>query len=144
MKPTKPFLIAVAGAGALALLLLAGCGGGGTDNSSAGRPAATNGPVLANHPFTIAITRAFEHVSGPNMAVQPGVPVRVTIVNYTHRAHTLTAPALGVSVFIRATTMHAASRTTFTLTANKYGVFRWYCVLPCGGDMSGHIYAIIE
>lgn len=148
MKSVKPSLIGSAALASVAgLLVLAGCGGSGTAQSGASPPSSMgSGRVLANHPFTITINPARgtrEHVTDANFAVQPGVPVQITVVNLTRRPHTLTAPELGTSVYIRPATSQAARKTTFTLKANRYGVFRWYCVLPCGHDMSGNVYAII-
>jgi hypothetical protein len=146
MKVAKSLLIgaSVLGIGAL------GSGGAALASSTSSQPVrardVSSPPVLANHPFSIAIYpngRRREHVVGANFAVQPGVAVRITIVNYTQRPHTLTTPGLGTSFLIRAGTANAPVRTTFSFVGNKYGVFRWRCLLPCGQDMSGYVYAII-
>lgn len=85
-----------------------------------------------------------EWVSRPNFAVMPGVPVKVTVTNYTGDGHSFTAPGLGVSFFIRPGQARAPSTTVFTFVPRERGVFHWYCALPCGEmGMSGNIYAIV-
>jgi hypothetical protein len=151
MRLVKPLLTGLAGFSVAGLVLVgSGVGGAAAATASAGQPVATNGagngPVLANHPFSIAIYPRgirHEHVLSANFAVQPGVPVKITVVNYTRRPHTLTVPGLDSSFLIRAGRSGAPVKTSFSFTADKYGVFRWHCALPCGGDMSGYVYAII-
>ena len=151
MRLVQPLLTGLAGLSVAGLAAVgAGVAGAAAANASAGQPVATNsvgsGPVLANHPFSIAIHprgSRHEHVLSANFAVQPGVPVTITVVNYTQRPHTLTVPGLGSSFFIRAGKNSAPVKTSFSFTADKYGIFRWHCALPCGGDMSGYVYAII-
>ncbi len=83
-----------------------------------------------------------ERVVPSNIAVEPWVPVHVTIVNLTRKQHTFTSLELGVSVFVPAATDAGPSRTTFTFTAQRQGEFRWFCALPCGGYMGGTVYAL--
>lgn len=91
-----------------------------------------------------------EHVTVPNLAIEPGLPVRITFINYTHKSHTFTAPGLGVSALIRPADASTPATTVVTFTAHKYGVFSWVCLLCPGkssGDievMRGRIYSIIQ
>jgi plastocyanin len=84
-----------------------------------------------------------ERVDEPNIAVRPGDAVTVTVQNYTPRFHTFTIPSLGVSALIKPGHARHATRTTFTFTVNRFGTFRWFCALPCGGYMGGTVYAIV-
>lgn len=84
-----------------------------------------------------------ERVTPSNFAVQPSVPVKVIVTNFTRMAHTFTSPELGVSFYIPAGRSGAPSRTSFTFVPNKRGVFRWFCALPCGDYMGGNVYSII-
>jgi hypothetical protein len=86
-------------------------------------------------------TKGSEHVPMANFAVSPGVPVTLTIRNYTREAHTFVAPSLGLDVKIAPGSMTAPTVTRFTLVA-AYGVFAWHCT-DCPGDMQGKIYAIV-
>ena len=71
-------------------------------------------------------TKDSEHVATANFAVRPGVPVTLTIHNYTREAHTFTAPSLGLNVKIKPGSPTAPSVTRFTLVA-PYGVIAWRC-----------------
>ena len=137
-------VISLAALGVGAVLVLLGCGSGGTESTST-QIGATKA-ILGSHPITIAVRPEGgahgEHVSPANFAVQPGVPVTITVVNHTLDPHTLTVPDIGFSVFIRPGVKGAPSRTRFAFTSEKRGVFRWKCVF-CGRHMSGQIYAII-
>jgi plastocyanin len=77
----------------------------------------------------------------PDLAVHPGVPVTVTIINRSGIAHSFDAPELGVNQFIAMGTREHPSRTTFTFTASKAGVFAWHCYMPCDEPMGGMVYA---
>jgi hypothetical protein len=85
-------------------------------------------------------TNSSEHVAMANFAVRPGVPVTLTILNYTREAHTFTAPSLGLDVKIKPGSLATPSVTRFTVVA-PYGVFDWRCT-DCPVDMQGKIYAI--
>ena len=76
-----------------------------------------------------------------SLAVHPGVPVTVTIVNRSGIAHSFDVPELGVDQFIAMGTRARPSTTTFTFTASSAGVFRWHCYVPCGERMGGMVYA---
>jgi hypothetical protein len=87
--------------------------------------------------------------SAGNIAVAPGIPVRVTITNYTHEFHTFTVPGLHVDVLVKPALSHRPSKATFTFTAWQSGTFRWSCVLCDHGGpghrdhMGGAVYVII-
>ena len=83
-----------------------------------------------------------ERVLGSDFAVEPGVPVEVSVLNYTGDLHTFTVPELGVSFLVTKGAATHPSRTTFTFVPSKRGVFRWFCAMPCGGYMGGNVYAI--
>lgn len=91
-----------------------------------------------------------EHVTVPNLAVEPGLPVRITFTNYTRAFHTFTAKGLGVSALIRPGHGSTPAKTVVTFTAHKYGLFDWVCLIcpdkSSGGSevMRGKIYSIIQ
>ncbi len=82
-----------------------------------------------------------EHVPMANFAVRPGVPVTLTIRNYTRESHTFTAPTLGLNIKIAPGSPSAPTVTRFTFVA-PFGVFAWRCT-DCPGDMQGKVYAIV-
>ena len=140
----KRLVIWLAALGAGAVLALSACGSGGAQDTST-QSGATTKAILGSHPITITVYPEGphgEHVSPANFAVQPGVPVTITVVNHTLQPHTLTVPDIGFGVFIRPGAKGAPSTTRFAFTSDKQGVFRWKCVF-CGRHMSGQIYAII-
>lgn len=156
MKRTIALLTGLATAGAIGLLLVAsGCGGSAPSGAAAKTSSNRWQPdhlLTATHPLTTgritiaihAVGQSREHTSPATFAVEVGRPLTLTFVNYTTRPHTFTAPEPGVSAFVKAGTKQAPTTTSFTFTPDRFGVFRWYCALPCGHDMSGRVYAIIE
>jgi heme/copper-type cytochrome/quinol oxidase subunit 2 len=94
--------------------------------------------------FTIRPAASDERVSVSNFAVRPGDPVTVTVTNYTAKAHTFTAPGLGISAMIPAGSQAHPRTTVFTFTAGSMGTFRWWCATPCGDNMGGTIYAVMR
>jgi len=123
------------------------------------------GPALGEYPhsrtvgpvqhasLTIApggATMAAERVLGQNFAIEPGVPVRLTITNVTHRDHTFTIKSLGVSVLVGPAAGNVPTSRTVTFTTRGYGVFDWNCLLCPDAhheattmQMGGKIYSII-
>ena len=97
-----------------------------------------------------AATAHMEHVSLPTFAIEPGLPVRITVVNHTRKPHTFTVPGLGVSALIAPAHGSTPTRTVVTFTAHSFGAFDWECLLcPPDGSagrevMRGKIYAIIQ
>lgn len=96
--------------------------------------------IRSSTSIDILPTKGSEHVALANFAVRPGVPVTLTVRNYTREAHTFTAPALGLDVKIAPGSAAAPTVTRFTFVA-PYGVFAWRCT-DCPGDMQGKVYAI--
>jgi hypothetical protein len=95
-------------------------------------------------------TMATERVSRQNFAIEPGVPVRLTIANATHRDHTFTIKSLGISVLVDAAIGNAPATRTVTFTTHGYGVLNWNCLLcpdshheATTTHMGGKIYSII-
>lgn len=93
---------------------------------------------------------AGDRVAEPNVALAPGLPVRMTVVNRTHEFHTFTVPALGVSELIRPAHGSTPGRTTFTFTAKQWGEFAWHCLICPSGKhgrahaMTGVLYLITD
>jgi plastocyanin len=92
-------------------------------------------------------------VVGPslgNIAIAAGVPVRMTVTNYGREYHTFTIPGLGVSALILPARGNTPTKTTFTFTASKQGIFKWYCAFCAMGmhekphSMGGTVYAVIN
>ena len=144
---SRRILLATVGTAALAAALSPGAWAG---NGTSGLRASAMPPQnLAITIRPVVGTVHGEHVTIPTFAVAPGLAVRITFTNYTHQAHTFTAPGLGVSAFIRAAHGKGPATTVVTFTAHKHGVFGWTChMCPDGqsGDttMKGKIYAIVQ
>ena len=71
-----------------------------------------------------------------NFVVKAGVPFTMTVTNYDEGPHTITAPEMGLNAQIKPGNEVSKDnivpvKTTFTFTAQKKGVYRWYCALPC-------------
>ena len=106
------------------------------------------------HALTITIVgpaRGGERLTPPsNFAVAPGVPVKVTVTNFTREFHTFTIPGLHVSRLILPARGQTPRKTTFTFTPAKGGSFAWFCAICRSGDhghphaMGGTIWAIID
>jgi hypothetical protein len=102
-------------------------------------------------PQNVSITfLAGDRVSAPNFALAPGVPVRLTVVNFTHEFHTFTIAGLKVSALILPALGHTPKTTLVTFTPLATGALRWHCVIcPSGAHgqrhvMSGEVYLIID
>lgn len=114
-------------------------------------PAGAAAPSRTPHVQKVAITiRGGDRVTEPNVALAPGVPVRITVTNYTHEFHTFTIPGLGLSKLILPARGHAPRTTTFSFTTYRWGSFAWNCVLCPSGEhgrahgMGGTIYLIVD
>ena len=99
----------------------------------------------------VSITlRAGDRVAAPNFALAPGVPVRLTVLNYTHEFHTFTISGLDVSALILPALGQTPRTTVVTFTPRTTGAFRWHCAICPSGmhgirhDMSGEVYLIID
>ena len=95
-------------------------------------------------------SRALDMASPANLAVAPGVPIHLTLTNYTHEFHTFVVPRLGLSFLVSPAQHGAPSTTTVTFTIQKLGTFAWRCVICASGQhgkrhsMAGRIYSIIS
>ena len=109
-------------------------------------------PHLQHMSFTIVSlgpgSAGDEVAPGGNFAIAPGVPVRVTVKNFTHQVHTFTVPGLHVNAAILPARGSTPRTTTFTFVAREGGVFAWHCVVCVGQHhkhiMAGTVYAIID
>jgi heme/copper-type cytochrome/quinol oxidase subunit 2 len=109
-------------------------------------------PHVQKEALTITGANTHERASpsSGNLAIAPGVPVRVTVTNYTREYHTITIPGLHVSALIFPARGATPRKTTFTFTSSEYGTFAWYCAYCTSGAhghrhmMGGTIYAIIN
>jgi heme/copper-type cytochrome/quinol oxidase subunit 2 len=111
---------------------------------------------MTPHVESLSLTISGSHMqqrvspSSGNIAVAPGVTVRMTITNYTHEYHTFTIPGLHVSALIFPAHGATPRKTTFTFTANQMGTFAWHCAFCQGGfhghqhPMGGDVFAIID
>ena len=102
------------------------------------------------HVQQVALTiQSGDRMIEPNFALAPGVPVRITITNFTHEFHTLTIPGLHVSALIGPSVGHTPRVTTVAFTTHATGPYDWHCVIcPSGAHgvrhaMGGTIYMII-
>ncbi len=91
---------------------------------------------------------ADERVPLENVAIEPGIPVRLVLVNHTRLFHTFTVPELHVSALVGPAHGSVPGKTTVTFTTYRYGVFDWDCVLCPHSHgqsmtMGGKIYSII-
>jgi hypothetical protein len=119
--------------------------------SLAAVPAGRAAPASKVHVQKVELTiLPGDRVVEPNLALAPGLPVRMTVTNTTHEFHTLTIPALGVSRLILPADNHGAHKTTFSFEANSWGSIAWYCVICPSGKhglphaMRGTLYLIID
>lgn len=114
--------------GSLLVVALAGAA------SAAAIPTAT-----APHVQSVGLTiREGDRLSGSgNIALAPGVPVRLTVRNYTRQFHTFTIPGLHLNRLIPPARGQAASTTLITFTTRKWGAFAWHCLI-CPSGMHGH------
>ncbi len=91
---------------------------------------------------------AAERVVSENFAIQPGIPVRITLVNRTHDFHNFTVKALGVSMIVGPAHGSVPGKASVTFVTQKYGVFDWTCLTCPSGHaekqpMGGKVYSII-
>jgi plastocyanin len=92
---------------------------------------------------------ADEQTLPANIAVRAGGTVTITFRNYTHRFHTFTIRALGVSALIWPATRGKSVALSHVTFVAPYGVYTWRCLF-CGTHMhsgthpmEGKVYAII-
>ena len=141
MKPVQPLLVIVV---VLAGVVFAG-------SAFAASPTAKT----SRHTQQVAITivpsstsMAAERVVSENFAIQPGIPVRITLVNRTHAFHNFYVKALGVSMIVGPAHGSVPAKSSVTFVTQRYGVFDWTCLTCPAGHaetqpMGGKIYSII-
>ena len=116
------------------------------------RPAAptTGGPGSSQVQSVSIVIQSGDRVLAPNFALAPGVPVRLTVVNFTREFHTFTVAGLKVSALILPAVGPTPRKTIVAFTPHATGTFRWHCVIcPSGAHgrkhaMSGEVYVIID
>ena len=113
-------------------------------------PAGARGPwdpLAGTGPQRVTIhilhsTGGREVVLDPNVAIIPGVPVRLTIINSSNEFHSFTIPQLHVNAVVM-----PARATTISFTAPGVGVYHWRCdfcpTVHHAGSMGGTIYALV-
>jgi hypothetical protein len=128
-------------------LTLATAAFSGFSASAAATPGAPGSPQAQRVSIVI---QAGDRVLAPNFAVAPGVPVRLTVVNFTHEFHTFTIAGLKVSALILPAVGQTPRRTIVTFTSHATGAFSWRCVIcPSGAHgrrhaMGGAVYVIVD
>lgn len=107
--------------------------------------------AAATHPQIVTLTiRNGDRIAAPNIALAPGVPVHLTVVNHTHEFHTFTVAGLDVSALVGPAMGQVPRRMLVTFTPRHSGVFTWRCVIcPSGAHglrhtMSGAVYVIVD
>lgn len=91
-----------------------------------------------------------DRVTEANIALAPGLPVEITVTNYTREFHTFFVPGLGLSELILPARGHTPRETTFSFTPHQWGSFAWHCsICPSGmhrqpHSMAGILYLIIN
>lgn len=104
-------------------------------------------PQVQNASITV---RAGDQVVEPNLALAPGVRVRLAVINYTHEFHTFTIAGLKVSALILPAVGHTPKTTLVTFTPRATGALKWRCVICPSGmhglrhAMEGEVYLIID
>jgi heme/copper-type cytochrome/quinol oxidase subunit 2 len=141
-----PAIRLMVAAAALALIATGGATASLQGSGASASPAAKQQAGTVQH-LTLYIFRGVQHIKGPdgkshdtvvpsNFVVKAGVPVQVKVINNDEAGHSITAPTLGFDKLIKPGKETAPEKvtsvtTTFTFTAKKKGVFRWYCKIPC-------------
>ena len=100
-------------------------------------PLASNGPQHV----TIHILPG-DVVHDANIAVVPGVPVELTVINTSRQFHSFTIPKLHLNAVVM-----PGRATTIAFTPHEVGVYRWHCdfcpAVHHTGGMSGTLYALV-
>ncbi len=105
----------------------------------------------APHPQQVGISfLRGDRVAEGNVALAAGIPVHLTVTNYTSEFHTFTVPALHVSVLVPPAHGGTPAHATATFTPHQWGVFAWHCLICPSGihgrqhDMVGELYVIVS
>jgi heme/copper-type cytochrome/quinol oxidase subunit 2 len=92
-------------------------------------------------------TAGHEAVLDPNIAVVPGVPVVLTIINASRELHSFTIPKLHINAVISAGRPLHPVVTTIRFTVPSVGTYRWHCdfcpAVHHEGPMGGMLYALV-
>jgi hypothetical protein len=133
------------------LLAITGVAAAASFSAVSAVAAPRTGELGASHPQRVSIViQAGDRVLAPNFALAPGVPVRLTVVNFTREFHTFTIAGLKVSALIRPAVGQTPRTTIVAFTPQASGVYTWHCVIcPSGAHgrrhaMGGDVYVIID
>lgn len=136
----KPLLVAAAVAAGSAVLSATAAAHGPWD------PLAGRGPQQVTI-HILSSTGAREAVLDPSIAVIPGVPVRLRVVNASREMHSFTIPALHVNALVAAGRPLHPVTTTIRFTVPSVGTYRWHCdfcpAVHHEGAMGGLLYALV-
>src|SRR5262249_38921636 len=126
-----------------------GDGTGGTSSSSAG---ASMIKGSANEPVDQPVARnvfpsAMKVVEGPegnyhdafvpaHLVVKTGIPVYLTVTNYSQESHSIDAPELNVHFQVKPAATNADGRVAPSVMDVMFmpvtaGIYRWTCEMPC-------------
>jgi hypothetical protein len=109
-------------------------------------------PLTSHGPQRVTIhilspTQGREAVLDANIAVVPGVPVVLTVINASRELHSFTIPQLHVNAAIAAGRPLRPVATTIRFTAPSIGTYRWRCdfcpTVHHEGTMGGTVYALV-
>ena len=123
-----------------ALLFLLAAAAALASPAGAGNPWA---PLRSTGPQQVTIhVLPGDVVRDANIAVVPGVPVVLTVINTTRDFHSFTIPKLHVNAVVV-----PGRPTTVTFTPREVGAYRWHCdfcpAVHHSGGMGGTIYALV-
>ena len=89
-----------------------------------------------------------EAVLDPNVAVIPGIPVVLKVINASREFHSFTIPQLHINAVLRAGSSAHPATTTIRFTAPSVGTYRWHCdfcpAVHHQGAMGGTLYALVS
>jgi plastocyanin len=132
-------------AGLLVVALVAACGGSTPVSNGYGITPLT-GNTVTLHYSVVAPDSALAKV-GPDgkkhdtffttesTNVKAGDVVSIVVTNYDDMPHGMVFDTLGMTQLVKAGPGDGKSTvTTFSFTATKAGVIRWYCPMPCDTD----------
>jgi plastocyanin len=123
----------------LPLVALLTCAAATATFIAVGHPGSGTAAVVQTpQEVTLKVVSDDDQLVGTNLVVRPGLVV-LRIVNYARHAHTFSVPGLGIERVILPGSPTAPTTTVVRFRTPR-GVFAWYCRLPCGNAMTGHIY----
>lgn len=140
MRALAIAMAVAAAAVAAAAFALPGRAGGPWD------PLARTGPQRVTI-HILPSTGGREVVLDPNVAIVPGVPVRLTIINASTEFHSFTIPRLHVNAVVMPGSRLQPRTTAISFTAPGVGDYQWHCdfcpTVHHAGGMGGTIYALV-